>query len=119
MDAGSVDAVIVDAATADVEVLAPAPPLTLPSMSGTVAEPEQTLELLDPFRTELPMLEDGCVRVVFAAGAPVEASLGASHVRGVTGALGPRGPVCERSGHALILLFTGRANVRYQVFRTR
>ncbi len=115
------DAVISDAGIGDaeVEVLLPAPPLTLPSMSGAVAEPEQTLELGLPFRTELPMPDDGCVRVVFAAGAPVEASLGASQVHSATGALGPRGPVCERSGHALILSFAGRANVRYQVFRTR
>ena len=109
-----------DASPADAEPpLSPAPPLVIPSMGNTAAEPEQTLLLVDSFRMELPMREDGCVRVVFAAGGPIVASLGASVVRAEVGALGARGPVCERAGHGLTLSFVGRANVRFQVFRAR
>ncbi len=110
------DASLEDAAP---EPLAAAPPLLLPAMSGIIAEPEQSLSLRDSFRTEFAMPDDGCVRVVFSAGAPVLAALGPSVVRSAAGVLGPRGPVCERGGHTLALTFSGLANVRYQVFRTR
>lgn len=101
------------------EPLPPAPPLLLPAMGGVIAEPEQSLSLRDSFRTELAMPDDGCVRVVFAACGPVLATLGPSVVRSARGVLGPRGPVCERAGHTLLLTFSGLSNVRYQVFRTR
>ena len=119
-DAG--ESVALDASVEDAgeraPVLRPAPALDPASITGMSAEAEQELLLSEPWRVALPMPVDGCVRVLFAAGAPIDATLGPSSVRAqAEGRLGPRGPVCERAGRTLSLSFTGHARVRYQVFR--
>lgn len=85
-----------------------------------IGDREEELLVDGTSNVDVPMAADGCVRVVFSAGAPVDVSLGARSVTSRTsGVLAEKGAVCERAGHALRLSFVGHANVRYQVFRTR
>jgi hypothetical protein len=100
--------------------LAPAPALDATSIVGMVGEPEVELVVEGASSVDVPMAADGCVRVAFSAGAPVDVALGPRSAAARTGGVvGENGVVCERAGRTLRLSFSGHGNVRYQVFRTR
>jgi hypothetical protein len=83
-----------------------------------VGEPVQELLVSGTATVSIPMPADGCIRIAFSSGAPVDAAVGRHEVRARSvGLIAERGPICERQGHALKLVFQGTANVRYQVLR--
>jgi hypothetical protein len=100
--------------------LAPAPPVDTPPPPGFVKESADALSPLDgEKKIAIAFASDGCVRVAFAAGAPVSVTLGVARVESrAIGLVGERGPVCERAGKSLELTFRGRAHVNYEVWRT-
>jgi len=119
-DASVVGDAGVDEGVLDAGVMAVAPALDASAVVGSWGDEEQQIVVDGSTSIELPMTADGCLRVVFAAGDPIDVALGGRTIAGRShGVLPENGTVCERAGHPIRLVFSGRANVRYQVFRVR